>query len=425
MKIHKIKKITAREILDSKGDPTIEAILETNQERFLVSVPSGISKGKYEAMELRDKDGGVKKACQNIEEIIAPALKGKDPVQQGEIDSILIELDGTENKRRLGANAILAVSMAVCRAGAKARKVPLWQHIQRLRATRLLSRLPAPCFLLFEGGLHGGKSEPFSTQEFMVAVEGGSLSEKIAKVRQVYSFLKKRTKAAVGKEGAFAPVLKNESSFGRLGNSETALEIIKEALKEAGIKGKLVLDIAASHFFRRERYDFEGRVVSRQELLKFYKEIAVKYQIVGIEDPFSQDDWRGFKKMTKEMSEKLLVIGDDLLVTNLELVKKAVKTKACNAVVIKPNQVGTITETIAVANYAKSQGMKIFAKHRGGETKDSFLADLAVGLGADYIAAGGLLQKERLTKYQRLLEIEKELSATRDTPAKRERSGRF
>ncbi|MDP2926812.1 MAG: phosphopyruvate hydratase [bacterium] len=396
----RIKQIKAREILDSKGDPTVEAILEMNQERFSASVPSGISKGRYEAMELRDKNGGVKKACENIEKIIAPALKGEDPVQQGEIDSILIELDGTENKSRLGANAILAVSMAVCRAGAKAKNLLLWQHIAELTGNKK-PKMPIPCFLLLEGGLHGGRRGPFSTQEFMVAIEEGSLSERIAKVRQVYSFLKKMAKAAVGKEGAFAPVLKN---------SEAAFEIIKGALKRAGIKERLVLDMAASHFFKKGKYIFEGEKLSAEELLRFYKKLVLNYQILGIEDPFSQEDWRGFRETTKDLGKKLLVIGDDLLVTNLELTKKAIKEKACNSIIIKPNQVGTITETIGVANFAKSQGMKLFAKHRGGETKDSFLADLAVGLGADYIAAGGLLQKERLAKYQRLLEIEKELN---------------
>lgn len=402
-----IKNIKAWEILDSKGDSTVEAVLETNQGRFFASVPSGISKGKYEVRELRDKDGGVKKACQNIEKIIAPALKGKDPVQQGKIDSVLVELDGTENKRRLGANAILAVSMAVCRAGAKARKIPLWRHIAELAGSKK-PKLPIPCFLLVEGGLHRGKStssDLVATQEFMMAMERGSLSEKIAKLKHFYSLFKKIPRTVlgvlkIGKEGGFSP---------SKGNTKTVLGAISEVLQKVNPEAELILDIAASHFFRRERYDFDGKNFSASQFLNFYKKIIVDYPIFGIEDPFSQEDWQGFRKMTKEMGEKLLVIGDDLLVTNLSLVKKAVKTKACNAVVIKPNQVGTITETIAVANYAKSQGMKIFAKHRGGETKDSFLADLAVGLGADYIAAGGLLQKERLVKYQRLLEIEKEL----------------
>lgn len=395
-----IKNIKAKQILDSKGQPTVQAILQTNQGNFTVSVPSGISTGKYEARELRDKDGGVKKACQNIEKIIAPALKNEDPCQQDEIDSILIELDKTRNKSRLGANAILAVSMAVCRAGAAVKKMFLWQHIADL-AGNTRPKMPIPCFLLFEGGKHGQGA--ISTQEFMLATKTGTLTEKMASMKKVYALAKtildKRVK--IGKEGGFISSLASTAAV-----LETISRVV-EKFPKAGFK--IILDMAASHFFKRGRgYLFEGLDYNSAELLRFYRAITAKYPVFAVEDPFAEDDWQGFKKITRELGKKILIIGDDLLATNFELVKKAVKEKACDAMTIKPNQVGTITETIGVANFAKQQGLKLFAKHRGGETKDDFLADLAVGLGADYIAAGGFFQQERLVKYQRLLQIEKE-----------------
>ncbi len=395
-----IKGIKARQILDSKGQLTVEAILETNQGKFLASVPSGISTGKYEAWELRDKNGGVKKACQNIEKIIAPALRNEDPCQQDEIDSILIELDGTKNKSRLGANAILAVSLAVCRAGVAAKKMFLWQHLADLAGNTKL-KMPIPCFLLFEGGKHGQGA--VSTQEFMLATKLGTLAEKTALMKKVYALAKTilDNRIKIGKEGGFVC---------SLASTAAVLETISRAIENFPQAGfKIILDMAASHFKRGKGYLFEGIDYNSAELLRFYRAITAKYSVFAIEDPFAEDDWQGFKKITQELGKKALIIGDDLLATNFELVKKAAKEKACNAMTIKPNQVGTITETIGVANFAKQQGLKLFAKHRGGETKDSFLADLAVGLGTDYIAAGGFFQKERLTKYERFLAIEKEL----------------
>ncbi|MDP2926624.1 MAG: phosphopyruvate hydratase [bacterium] len=396
-----IKKISARQVLDSKGQPTVQVILETDSGRFSASVPSGISTGKYEAWELRDKDGGVKRACQNIEKIIAPVLKGEDPCQQDEIDSMMVELDGTNQKKRLGANAILAVSMAVCRAGAKAKKMFLWQHLADLADNRKL-KLPQPCFLLFEGGKHG--DGVISTQEFMVVIKKGTIAEKMALMDKIFAMAKRdlNGKVGIGKEGAFVTILSSTAAV---------LETMDHIITRFPGKGLgIIIDSAASHFKKGEKYFFEGIKYDQTGLLRFYKSIINKYPILAIEDPFSENDWQGFRKITKVFGKKTIIIGDDLLATNLNLARRAVEEKSCNAMVIKPNQIGTVTETIGVANYAKKQGLKIFAKHRGGETTDDFLADLAVGLGADYIATGGFFQKERVVKYQRLLQIEKELS---------------
>ncbi len=396
-----IKNIKARQILDSKNQPTVEAILETDLGRFSALVPSGISTGKYEAKELRDKNGRVKKACQNIEEIIAPALKGEDPCQQDEIDSMMIELDGTSKKKRLGANAILAVSMAVCRAGASAKKMFLWQYLADLAGNKK-PKLPALCFLLFEGGKHG--HGVISTQEFMVAMPKGAMVEKMALMKKIFSLAKSvlNNKVDIGKEGGFISFLASTAAV-----LETMTHIMEKFPKK---ELSIVLDFAASHFYNRGKYVFEGTKYDRTGLLRFYKSIINKYPILAIEDPFSEDDWFGFEKMTKAFGKKILVVADDLVATNFGLAEKAVRQKAGNAIVIKPNQIGTITETIGVANFAKKQGLKIIAKHRAGETSDTFLADLAVGLNADYIAAGGFFQQERLAKYQRLIQIEKELN---------------
>lgn len=396
-----IKNIKARQILDSKHQFTVEAILETDSGRFVASVPSGISTGRYEAKELRDKNGRVKKACENIEKIIAPALRGEDPCQQDEIDSMMIEIDGTSQKKRLGANAILAVSMAACRAGAKAKKMFLWQHLADLAGNRKV-KMPIPGFLLFEGGKHG--NGVISTQEFMVAIERGTIKDKIALMKKVFASAKEAldNRVGFGKEGAFTTFLASTGAV-----LETMTHILEQYPRQ---KSGIVLDMAASHFCQGKKYVFEGMEYNNTELMCFYKSAVEKYPIIAIEDPFSENDWSGFKMANKELGKKIMVIGDDLIATNLSLAQKAVKEESCNAIIIKPNQIGTITETIAVANFAKKQGLKIIAKHRAGETSDSFLADLAVGLHADYIATGGFFQKERLAKYQRLLEIEKELN---------------
>ena len=406
----KIKSIKAREILDSRGWPTIEVDLETSNFFVRASVPSGTSKGKYEAVELRDGEKryygkGVLKAVRNINEIIAPKLIGKNPAEQKEIDDLMIKLDATKNKSKLGANAIIGVSMAVCRAGAKEKHLPLYQYIAQISNSTLI--LPNPCFLMIEGGLHAGND--LDVQEFMITLEGDSFKEKLRIGVEIYhtlfSILEKEygeNSRNVGYEGGFAPPLKS---------SKEALDLIIKAIKKAGYQDqiKIILDVAASSLFEGGIYKFEEATFTKDGLLEFYTDLLGNYPILAIEDPFSEGDWEGFRMITEKFGKDITIIGDDLLVTNLDRIKKAVKEKSCNGLILKPNQIGTITETITAAKYAMENNWKAFVKHRGGDTPDSFIADLAVGLRTGWIIAGAPARGERVAKYNRLLEIEEKL----------------
>lgn len=418
MPLVRIQKIKAREVLDSKGNPTVEVDLETEQGVFRASVPSWGARGKYEVLELRDggkrySGMGVLKAVENVNDIIGPALKGKDPTKQKEIDDLMIELDGTEQKSNLGANAILAVSIAVCRAGAAAKEIPLYEHIAQLAynnfptAVKKLLRLPRPCVLMIEGGRHAGNELDF--QEFMIVPQVEPFSKALEAASQISSRLKEiliknlgKRAINVGDEGGFAPSLRFP---------EQALEFILEAIKQSGYekKTRIILDVAASHFFSEGKYQMGIGVFTREGLLNYYATLLGKYSIIGLEDPFNQEDWQGFSLINKKFGKQVLIIGDDLLVTNPQRIKKAIEEKACNGAIIKPNQIGTVTETIEAVKLAREAGFKIFIKHRGGETNDDFIADLAIGLGADYIMAGALARGERIAKYNRLLRIEEEL----------------
>ena len=378
----KIKSIKAREILDSRGNPTVEVNLATDLGAFRSSVPSGASKGKYEAVELRDggkryRGLGVLKAVNNVNKIIVPKLKGRDVTHQKEIDEFLIKLDGTKNKSRLGANAILGVSMAVCRAGAKVKNLPLWKWISRLARTK--SSIPTPCVLFIEGGLHG--QENLDIQEFMVVFPAKSLKEKFNIAKVAFRDLGKLLTKKYGMEGALAPDLKE---------TKQALDLLMKVGRKKKIK--IILDVAASHSHLKKTPEY-------------YLNLVKEYPILGIEDPFPQDDWQDWKRL----NSKLLIIGDDLTVTNPNRIRLAHKKKACGGVVIKPNQIGTITETIEAAKLAKSFDWKIMVSHRSGETLDNFIADLAVGIGAEFIKSGALFSKERVAKYNRLLRIEEEI----------------
>ena len=437
---HTIKSIKAREILDSRGIPTIEVELTTKLGSFFASVPSGTSKGKNEAKELRDggkryQGKGVLKAIENVEKIIGTELRGKDVTKQKEIDEMMIKLDGTKDKSRLGANAILGVSLAVCRAGAEARNIPLYQYISQLTETRSLPKLaesgslsflPKPCFLMIEGGTHAGNDLDF--QEFMIMPREDRFSKNLETGTEIYHCLKEilekeqgKSSINVGLEGGFTPSLKFP---------EQALDLIVRAIDKAGYKDRIdiILDCAASQFFSPLRRKFGSRskdkkyktqmgVFIKEGLLRYYSDLISKYPIIGLEDPFSEEDWQGFKQITKLAEsgflsvdrDPLSVIGDDLLTTNIERVKKAIKENACNSMIVKPNQIGTVSETIEVVKYARENNFKIFVKHRSGETKDDFIADLAVGVGADGIMAGAPARSERLAKYNRLLKIEEEL----------------
>ncbi len=421
MKSSKIKSIKAREILDSRGEPTVEAELETNLGIFRASVPSGASKGKYEAKELRDGGKrycgkGVSKAIKNVNEIIAPKLKGKDPTKQKEIDQLMIELDGTKDKSNLGANAILAVSIATCRAGAVAKCIPLGKYIFELRDPaslrgRVSWSLPIPCFNIIEGGIHAGNK--LALQEFMIVPEQKSFSENLQAGKEIYHILKDilrkflgREATNVGDEGGFAPPIKQ---------TKQALDLIIKAVKKANYQNKIKigLDCAATQFYKDKKYQLEGAVFTKQGLLAFYKDLVKNYPIIFLEDPFSEEDWQGFQEITKKLGEKITIVGDDLLTTNIERIKQAQDKKACSGLILKPNQIGTITETLKAAKLAKSFKWKIIVSHRSGDTCDDFISDLAVGIGADFIKSGAPARGERVAKYNRLLRIEQEMFKTR------------
>ena len=422
MKNSQIKLIKAREILDSRGNPTVEAEVETRAGVFRASVPSGASTGKREAKELRDggkryQGKGVLKAIKNINKIIAPKLKGKDAAKQKEIDELLIKLDGTKNKSRLGANAILAVSMAVCRTSAAVKNIPLYQYLKEVYSgeTRGPSspKLPLACFNVINGGAHAGNDLDF--QEFMIAPQLREFSKNLQAASEIYHILKqilqkKFNKSAIniGDEGGFAPPIKFP---------EQALDLIMEAIEKAGYKNKvkIILDVAASQFFKEGRYKIKFGVFNQDKLAKYYLDLIKKYPIIALEDPFSEDDWQGWKKITKFCSmlrsaeRGIVIIGDDLLCTNPERIKQAQKKNACNGLLLKPNQIGTVTEAMEAAKLAKSYGWKVMASNRSGETNDDFISDLATGISADFIKAGAPARGERVAKYNRLLRIEEEI----------------
>jgi enolase len=442
--ISKIFLLRGREILDSNNKPTVEVELKTNFGIFKSSVPSGVSTSKYEAVELRDKDGGVKKAIENIGKIIAPVLIKEDLFDQKRIDEVLIQLDGTKNKSYLGANAILVVSMVTCRAIAFAKNLSLYQYINEiykgrpsvklteigssqssLRACgeRVSVTLPKPSFNIIEGGKHAENNLAF--QEFMIVPQKENFKDNFQIGKKIYSSLKKILEKKFGGknvglslEGAFtAPIEKITDAF----------DLILEAAEKAGYKNdiKFAIDAASSSFFDKGEYKIDKKILKKEKLIDFYQSIIQKYPIFSFEDPFEEDDWQGWetlmsnvldsakrrtsRKVTCQMSN-VLIIGDDLTATNLERIKWAEQKKFCNAVIIKPNQIGTISETIEAAKLAKSFGWKIMVSNRAGETEDNFIADLAVGVGADFIKSGALFPKERMAKYNRLLEIEKELN---------------
>jgi len=397
----KIKSIIAHEIKDSRGKPTVEVEIETDKGNFVASCPSGASTGENEALELRDTDGrGVQSAIKNVNEIIAPKLKGKDVLNQQEIDEFLIKLDGTENKSKLGANAILPVSMAVCRAGAATKKIALHKHISELSGKEV--HIPPAMFNILNGGAHANND--LDIQEFMVVPEKETFTENLVLCNKVFQNLKENIEKnyglnEMGDEGGFAP---------KISKSEQALFLLKEAIGTETVK--ISLDCAASGFCKSGKYNLDGREMIKAELLEYYGDLVNRFNIISIEDPFDQEDWNGFENITKRMSDKVLIVGDDLTTTNIKRIKEAHNKNACNAVILKLNQIGTVSETIEASNMAKSFGWKTIVSHRSGETMDDFIADLAVGTAADFIKSGSPAKEERMVKYSRLLEIEKELS---------------
>lgn len=418
-----IIKVVGRMIVDSRGNPTCEADVFTDKGMFRAAVPSGASTGIYEAVELRDGDKsqwmgkGVGKAVANINNIIAPALIGKDPVEQKEIDDIMKSLDGTPNKGNIGANAILAVSLAVCKAGAAKKGVPLYKHIADLAGNTKLV-LPVPSFNIINGGSHAGNK--LAMQEFMILPTGAtSFTEALKMGCEVYHNLKALIKEKygqdacnVGDEGGFAPNIQS---------NEEGLNLVNLAIEKAGYTGKVKIgmDVAASEFLTEDKqhYDLDFKNPDNDgsfkktgtEMLELYQQFCSNYPIITIEDPFDQDDWDNTAAFTA--TGACQVVGDDLLVTNPERVKSAIEKKACNALLLKVNQIGTVTESIMAVKMSKDAGWGVMASHRSGETEDSFIADLAVGLATGQIKTGAPCRSERLAKYNQLLRIEEELGS--------------
>jgi len=406
----KIRFIKAREILDSRGNPTVEVELKTDGGFFVDSVPSGASTGRREAIEVRDHDEnrfmgmGVMKAVSNINNQLANVLIGMSVNNQNDIDTVMIDLDGTERKSKLGANAIMAISLAVARARAKDEKQHLFERIAEISGAE--KRIPCPCFNVLNGGQHAGNDLAF--QEFMIAFEGFTLKEQVRRSAEMYHKLKEiieekygKNATNVGDEGGFAPPISKP---------EQALDLIIETAKELEYIEDLsiFLDVAASSFFDKEtnRYTIDSKELDRGELIDYYKKLCSKYPIKSIEDPFDEDDFEGFKVLNQAMNGELMIIGDDLTTTNVKYIEKAYARNSINALLLKINQIGTVTEAIEAANLVKTYGWKIMVSHRSGETVDDFIADFAVGIGAEYIKAGAPARGERVAKYNRLLKIE-------------------
>jgi len=418
-----IKKIFARQIYDSRGNPTVEVDLTTEKGIFRAAVPSGASTGIYEALELRDKDKskwhgkGVTKAVSNINNVLAPELvkAGLDPVEQVAIDTMMLKIDATENKNNLGANAILGVSMAVCKAGAAHKGVPLYRHIADLAGVKEVM-MPVPALNIINGGSHAGNK--LAMQEFMILPTGATtFSEAMKMGSEVYHHLKLLIKAkygldatAVGDEGGFAPNFQN--------NAE-AIKLCEDAIEKAGYTGKIKIgmDVAASEFFKDGKYDLDFKNkdskpedwITSDALCEMYKGFVKDAPVVSIEDPFDQDDWAGWTKLTAETD--IQIVGDDLTVTNPKRIQTAVEKKSCNALLLKVNQIGSVSESIAAHNLAKANGWGTMVSHRSGETEDCFIADLVVGLCTGQIKTGAPCRSERLAKYNQLLRIEEELGA--------------
>lgn len=409
----KIKNIVAREILDSRGNPTVEVdcILE-NGVMGRASVPSGASTGTREALELRDKDQryngkGVLKAVNNVNKIIKPEIIGMESTDQKSIDQKMIELDGTKTKSNLGANAILAVSMAVLKASAKNVHTPLYRYVGNGVET------PKPMINIINGGAHADNNVDF--QEFMIIPEASSFHERVRIGAEVFHSLKKvlnekGLSTGVGDEGGFAPNLQS---------NEEGFELIIEAIKRAGyIPGTdvfLGIDAAASEFYDKNigKYKFHwssGREFTSDELIDFYEELVNKYPIISIEDPVDENDWEGFTKVTDRLGNRIQIVGDDLFVTNIEFLQKGIDLHAGNAILLKVNQIGTITETLAAIKLAKDNGYKTILSHRSGETEDTTIADLVVGLNLGQIKTGSMSRSERVCKYNQLLRIEDEVN---------------
>jgi enolase len=418
-----IQRIVARQIYDSRGNPTVEVDLFTERGIHRAAVPSGASTGIYEALELRDGDKlvhhgkGVLKAIENVNDKIAPALiaKGFNVTQQTEIDNFMNQLDGTDNKGNFGANAILGVSLAVCKAGAVHLGLPLYKYIAKLSGVDKVI-LPVPAFNMINGGSHAGNK--LAMQEFMVLPTGAKTFKEAMQIgSEIYHHLKKVINkrygldaTAVGDEGGFAPNIQD---------NEEGLNLLKEAFEASGHASKVIIgmDVAASEFYRDGKYDLDfknpnsdqSKWLTGEQLGDLYKSFISKYPVVSIEDAFDQDDWENWSKFKAETDIQL--VGDDLTVTNPKRIQMAVEKKSCNCLLLKVNQIGTVTESIAACLLARQNGWGTMVSHRSGETEDTFIADLVVGLSTGQIKTGAPCRSERCAKYNQILRIEEELGS--------------
>ena len=403
-----ITKLKAREILDSRGNPTLEVELHTKNHIVTASVPSGASTGTHEALELRDGGKryggkGVLKAIRNIENILAPELKNKEATKQRQIDQLMLKLDGTENKSHLGANAILAVSLAVAKAAAQEKNLPLYFYLSQLAKVNKKMILPKPFFNIINGGKHADNQLSF--QEFMIVPQYHTFQKNLQAASEIYHLLKADLRKKYGKgttnvgdEGGFAPE--------KLNRAEAALNILQQAIADAGHKNKikLAIDCAASEFYSHGEYNVDGKKLTSPKLLGYYLELIKKYPLISIEDPFQQEDFTSFSILRQR--SKIQIVGDDLTVTNPQRIKLAIKEKSCNCLLLKVNQIGTLTEALDAVKLAYQNDWKVMVSHRSGETEDTFIADLAVGIGCGQIKSGAPCRGERTAKYNRLLRIE-------------------
>lgn len=407
-----IEDVHARQILDSRGFPTVEVDVRlSNGALGRAAVPSGASTGVYEALELRDGNSfdylgkGVSKAVDNVNIIIAPELIGENPSHQQELDALMLSLDGTDNKSRLGANAILGVSMAIARAAALGYRMPLYRYLGGVDARVM----PTPMMNILNGGVHADNNLDF--QEFMISPVGAKNFKSALKMgAEVFHSLKSLLKnkglsTSVGDEGGFAPSLRS---------NEEGIDLIMEAISQAGYTFddvKICLDIAASEFYENKKYNLTGenKNLTREEMVHFLEDWINKYPIISIEDGMAEDDWKGWKLLTERIGNKCQLVGDDLFVTNTKRISEGIEKKVANSVLIKLNQIGTLTETIAAIDIAKKAGYSAIVSHRSGETEDTFIADLAVATNCGLIKTGSLSRTDRLAKYNQLIRIEEEL----------------
>lgn len=401
-----IEKIIGREVLDSRGNPTVEAEVHTKEIIARAIAPSGASRGKYEAYELRDNEKrffgrGVAKAVKNINEIISPSLKGLDVREQDIIDKKMIEIDGTENKNKLGGNAIVAVSMAVMKAAALSEKKELYEYLNG-------KSIPVPMLNLINGGKHAGNN--LAIQEFLIIPVGAkSFKEAITLSSEIYILLGIKLSEKYGKE---AKNVGDEGGYagGKIRDTDEALSLLSWCIEELGYKNKvfLGLDAAASSFYdeKKEKYKIDGKLLSREEMLEYYLDFVKSYKIISIEDPFYENDFDAFSEIKKKIGDKVNIVGDDLLVTNPKRLKIAIEKNAVNTLLLKVNQIGTVSESLEVVKMCKNNNIKIVVSHRSGDSEDTFIADFSVGINANFIKAGAPARGERTSKYNQLLRIE-------------------